>query len=141
MQLYPYLIFNGNADEAMHFYQKVLGGKLSISRFSDLPDFDPETSGLETAQRVLNAQLQWDHAVFMASDTCPEQPSEPMQSVSIALELDDLNRSTDIYEAFATDGEVIMPWAPTFWAEGFGMVKDKFGVTWMINHHIKAAFT
>ncbi|HLS43162.1 MAG TPA: VOC family protein, partial [Paenalcaligenes sp.] len=81
MQLYPYLTFNGNADEAMHFYQKVLGGKLSISRFSDLPDFDPETSGLETAQRVLNAQLQWDHAVFMASDTCPEQPSEPMQSV------------------------------------------------------------
>jgi PhnB protein len=38
-----------------------------------------------------------------------------------------------IFEALAEKGQVVMPFGPTFWAEGFGMAVDRFGIPWMVN--------
>lgn len=135
MRIYPYLIFNGNAREAMTFYQQVLGGELQISPFSDMPDFEQHMNP-EDADRVMNAQLKWDEGVFMASDGCPSEPPGPMDGFSVALEFSDVKRAAQMFDALSTGGAVIMPWESTFWAKGFGMLKDKYGVIWMINGEI-----
>lgn len=138
MQIHPYLIFNGNAAEAMAFYQRVLGGKLEVSHFSEMPDFD-KTFKSEDRNRVMNAQLQCEEALLMASDSCPLQPAGPMDGFSVALVFTELDRAASVFEALSAGGTTIMPWAPTFWAAGFGMLKDQYGVTWMVNSNIVSA--
>ena len=132
MQIHPYLMFNGNAAEAMEFYQRVLGGKLDISRFSDMPDPD-ESLKPEHLNRVMHARLQCDDAVLMASDTCPSQPTGPMDGFSVALMFSDVEQGASVFDALGEGGTTIMPWGPTFWAAGFGMLKDRYGVAWIIN--------
>lgn len=136
MQIYPYLLFNGETAQAMGFYQEVLGGTLDINRFSEMPDFEQHFTE-DMADRVMNAQLRCDGAVLMASDGCPDQPVGKRDGCSIAIEISDPVRAANVFEALAKDGEVLMAWAPTFWAAGFGMVKDKYDVSWMINNEIK----
>ncbi|MCQ9618007.1 VOC family protein [Paenalcaligenes niemegkensis] len=136
MQVYPYLIFNGNTAEAMTFYQQVLGGELNMSRFSEMPDFEQHFNA-EVADRIMNAQLKFDDGLFMASDGCPDQPTGPIDGFAVALAFNDTTRAAYVFDALAADGTTIMPWEPTFWADAFGMVKDKYGVTWMVNSGIK----
>lgn len=136
MQIYPYLFFNGKAEEAMAFYHQVLGGDLEISRFSQMPESSDRISPGD-ANRVMNAQLKWDEGVLMASDTCTLQPATgPMDGCSVTLQCDDVDRAAGIFDKLGEGGAVIMPWAPTFWSTGFGMCKDRFGVMWMINGEI-----
>lgn len=132
MHICPYLLFNGNARQAMTFYQQVLGGNLQISPFSDMPDFEENIDPVH-ADRVMNAQLTFDDGLLMASDGCPDQPVGPMEGFAVALEFPDADRAADIFERLGEGGTVLMPWAPTFWAAGFGMFKDQYGVTWMIS--------
>lgn len=132
MQIHPYLIFNGSAKEAMAFYQSVLGGELEISHFREMPDFEKEGNP-EDADRVMHAQLRCDDGVLMASDSCPSHPAGVMDGFSVALVLDDTGRAENMFNALADGGKVIMPWEPTFWAAGFGMCTDRFGVHWLIN--------
>ncbi len=132
MQIFPYLVFNGDAKEAMSFYQQVLGGQLEVSHFSEMPDFE-ENFKSDVADRVMHAQLTCEDATLMASDSCPEQPSGPMDGFSVTIVLNDVERGAQIFETLGEGGTVIMPWAPTFWAAGFGMFKDKYGVICMIN--------
>jgi uncharacterized glyoxalase superfamily protein PhnB/uncharacterized protein YndB with AHSA1/START domain len=133
MQIHPYLTFNGNAAEAMTFYQQVLDGKLDVSHFSDMPDCDENTIQAEDRDRVMHARLQCGEAVLMASDSFSGQPAGPMDGFSIALVFTDMARAVAVFEGLGTGGNTIMPWGPTFWAEGFGMLKDKYGVAWIIN--------
>lgn len=135
MNIYPYLIFNGNAKEAISFYHQVLGGKLQVSPFSDMPDFDKNVDPAH-ADRVMNAQLEFTGGMLMASDGCPDQTVGPMEGFSVALEFSEVGRAAQIFERLGEGGSVIMPWAPTFWAAGFGMCKDMYGVTWMVNGEI-----
>lgn len=132
MRIYPYLFFNGNASEAMQFYQQVLGGELQISPFADMPDFD-QAFKPEDAHRVMNAQLTFPDGVLMASDGCPSEPVGPMDGFSVALEFPGPDEAAQVFERLGEGGSVIMPWAPTFWAAGFGMFKDKFGVMWIVS--------
>lgn len=132
MQIVPYLFLGGASEEAMTFYQQVLGGELQISRFSDMPDPEVEFTQ-EDASRVMHAQLVWDQGILMASDGCPSDPPRPMDGCSVMLSFDDLDRARQVYESLGEGGIVIMAWEPTFWARGFGMFKDRFGVSWMVN--------
>lgn len=132
MQIHPYLFFNGATEEAMQFYQQVLGGELDISHFREMPDFEKNCKP-EDAERVMHAQLKCDQGVLMASDGCPSEPVGPMAGFSVALIFDDTRNAERIFGLLSEGGAVIMPWEATFWAAGFGMCKDKYGVHWIVN--------
>lgn len=132
MQIHPYLIFNGSAEEAMRFYQQVLGGTLDVSHFREMPDFEKQCKP-EDAERVMHAQLKCDDGVLMASDGCPSEPAAPMDGCFVALMFEDTQRAEQIFNSLSEGGTVTMPWEATFWAAGFGMCKDKYGVHWLIN--------
>lgn len=131
MQVHPYLVFNGNCAEALKFYEKELGAKIEMSMpFAGSPACDSVPA--EWADKVLHASFKIGDSLLMASDAPPGHYKEP-QGISCSLALNDPAKGEQIFNALAENGTVQMPYQPTFWAAGFGMCVDRFGIPWMIN--------
>ena len=128
--LTPYLNFNGNAAEAMKFYQSVLGGELKIQTFgeSGMPDI-PE----EEKNRTIHADLKNDTLSFMASDGHASQEVKFGDNIHMSIAGSDEAKLTEFFNKLAEGGKVDMPLAKQFWGDTFGMLTDKFGVHWMVN--------
>ena len=143
MQAIPYLSFNGNCAEAMRFYAQLLGAELNVMPFGDMPP-DPNAPPMPDTvkSRVANAGLMKDGTLLlMASDYVPEfcggTPYAAPQGMDACLNLDSAAEGERIFKALAEGGKVTMPYEATFWAEGFGLVTDRFGTPWMINAGVK----
>lgn len=131
-QLDPYLIFDGNCAEAMRFYEQALGGRIDVMMThadSPLADDTPP----EMAERIMHARMTLDGRILMASDARSNEPYVRMTGFALSLIYPSAAEARKIYDALAEGGEVAMPLQPTFWAEAFGMVVDRFGTPWMIN--------
>ena len=130
--LNPYLSFRDTAREAMEFYQGVLGGDLTVSTFGDMPD-SGTAAGEETL--VMHAQLSAPGGlVLMASDTPTGMKYEKPQGISVSLsggsvDTDYLHRAWD---GLVDGGTAIMPLGDAPWGGEFGMLVDRFGITWMV---------
>lgn len=130
-QLNPYLIFNGNAAEAMRFYEGALHGKLDLMTNAQSPAAEKAPPGNE--ERIMHGRLVFDGGVLMAMDGMAGQPYEGMHGFTVAIVYDKVPDAKRVFDALAEGGKVTMPWGKTFWAEGFGMLTDRFGTPWMIN--------
>lgn len=129
--LCPYLNFDGNAAEAMRFYQQVLGGELVMQTFGEaIPDTPPEYK-----DRIMHARLESGAVLLMASDTNPGHggPFRAGNNVHLSLMGSDVTALTAAFHKLAEGGQVVMPLEKQFWGALFGMVTDKFGVQWMVN--------
>ncbi|RIX75922.1 VOC family protein [Acidovorax cavernicola] len=127
-----YLTFDGNAAEAMRFYEKTLRGTMQMMMtVGEAPD--TEQMPADAKSRIMHASLAYGDGILMASDTMPGQPFEGMKGFGVALTLDTVAEARRIFDAFAEGGSVGMPFEKTFWVEGFGMVTDRFGTPWLIN--------
>ena len=127
--LNPYLNFNGNAAEAMRFYQSVLGGDLTIQSFGDagMAQTDSEKN------LTVHAALTSDGITLFASDGRPDQKVIFGDNVHLSLQGSDSATLTGYFEGLAAGGSVDMPLAKQFWGDTFGMLTDQFGVHWMVN--------
>lgn len=127
-----YLTFDGSTREAMTFYQKCLGAELSIRSFRE--------TGVETPKgaedRIVHARLQKGTAVLMASDTLPGMPFKQGANFSINIDCESIPEIEKLFEAFSEGSQVTMPLQDTFWGARFGMITDRFGVSWMFNHEL-----
>ncbi|MGN8078508.1 VOC family protein [Variovorax sp. 22077] len=130
--IHAYLTFDGNAAEAMRFYEKTLGGTMQMMMtVGDAPDteqFPPEAK-----KRLMHASLAYGGGILMASDSMPGQPYQGMKGFGVALTIETVAEARRVFDAFADGGHVGMPFEKTFWVEGFGMVTDRFGTPWLIN--------
>jgi PhnB protein len=132
MKLNPYLNFGGNCAEAFQFYEKQLGGKITMMlRFSDQPDPKNIPKGMEDGVLYVNMQLAGSEV--MGSDVAADR-FQPMRSVYLSLSLDSDAEAERVYALLKDGGEIFMPMAETFFASRFGMVRDRFGTSWMILH-------
>ena len=131
MQIQAYLCFNGRCEEAIDFYCDALGANVLMkSYFKDMPDSEMCPSGAE--DKVMHAALQIGESVIMVSDGCGNDgPS--FEGISLSLSLADEGEATGLFGALVDGGDVQMPLAKTFWSPCFGMLKDRFGVSWMLN--------
>ena len=131
MRLNPYLSFNGQCRAAFKFYERVLGGKITfMTTWGESPmakEFPQEMHG-----RIMHASLIVGDSVLMGADPPPEHFEQP-KGISISLNYEDTEEARRIFEALSKDGSVLMPFQKTFWAEGFGMCVDQFGIPWMVN--------
>jgi PhnB protein len=130
MTFTPYVHFQGTCAEAMTFYADLFGGELTIFRYRDMPDAPPE---MAESDLVMNCQLTTKTATIFASDFPPGEKGEAQQAFSVSHDAPDLTQAKTIYDRLLPGGTVIMPFGPTFWSPGFGMVKDRFGMHWMIS--------
>ena len=131
MQLNPYLLFNGNCEEAFKFYEQTLGGKIeSMMKHGGSPA--EKNVPPEWHDKILHASMKVGDAVIMASDAPPGHYSQP-QGISVSLSLEDTAKGERIFNALAENGTTQMPFGKTFWADGFGMCVDRFGIPWLVN--------
>lgn len=132
--LNPYLIFDGNAREAVHFYEKALGGKvMGIMTFGDMPADPNHPLTDDMKDRVMHAHLKVGDADLMFSDTFPGMPYQPGNSIQIAIHPREEARAREIFASLEDGGQVIMPLQKTDWSPLYGIVKDKFGVIFQVN--------
>jgi PhnB protein len=131
MQVEPYLFFDGCCDEALKFYCQALGAEVTmLMRFKESPDPGMCQSGAE--EKVMHANLRIGNATVMASDgLCEGHPA--FQGFSLSLSITDEAEAARLFAALSDGGQIQMPLAKTFWSRRFGMVEDRFGVSWMIN--------
>ncbi len=131
MHLNPYLLFNGNCAEAFKFYEQTLGGKIeALMTFNGSPA--AEHAPPEWGDKILHASMVIGDQRVMASDAPPGQYKQP-QGISVSIGLNDRDKGERIFNALAEGGTTTMPFAKTFWASGFGMCTDRFGIPWMVN--------
>jgi PhnB protein len=130
MQVQPYLNFNGRCEEALNFYRSALGAEVTmLMRFKESPQPDRVSPGSE--DKVMHASFRVGEATVMASDgECQGRPS--FQGISLALTVSNDSQAERLFAALAEGGQVQMPLAKTFFSSRFGMVADRFGVSWMV---------
>jgi PhnB protein len=132
MKLHTYLNYGGNCEEAFRFYEKNLGGKITMMmRYGDQPD--PQNAPPGTEKWVLYVNMTIGETQLMGSDVPPER-FQPMRSVYLSLAVDSSEEAERIFKLLNEGGEVFMPMAETFFAHRFGMLRDRFGTSWMILH-------
>jgi PhnB protein len=133
MPLEPYLLFNGNCEEAIEFYRKAIGAKVeTLMRYKESPEPPPPEMvppGFEN--KVMHASCQIGGGRLMASDDCTGTPK--FGGFSLALTVPDEASADRAFNALAEGGKVQMPLGKTFWSPRFGMLTDRFGVGWMVN--------
>lgn len=129
----PYLFFRGRCEEAIDYYKRTLGADVQmLMRFNDNPDQPPpDAVPHELDDRVMHAEIRVAGVDILLSDGMKCGPLD-FSYMSIALSVDDPAEVDRICNALAADGRMQMPIGPTFFADRFGGVEDKFGVSWMV---------
>jgi len=138
MRVEPYLFFDGRCEEALDFYREKLGAEvLMLMRFKDAPPDDgPPPEGCapppsSSGDKVMHVSFKLGDTTLMASDgNCQGKPK--FEGVSLSLTLPDDAAAERAFAALAEGGSVQMPIGPSFFATRFGMVADRFGVSWMV---------
>lgn len=133
VRLTPYLIMDGNAKEAIQFYETALDAKVLFSQsFGEMPENPDFPTPTEAKDRIGHAMLQVGESNLMFSDTFPGQPLQKGDNVTICITTKDAEKSKQFYEALSQGGQVKMPFQETFFSPAFGEVTDKFGITFQI---------
>jgi PhnB protein len=130
MQVQPYLQFDGRCEEALEFYKSALGAEVeALMRFKEGPDCMEVPQG--TGDKVLHSCFRIGDSRIMASDGyCKGKPD--FQGFSLTLQAADKDEADRLFKALEPGGQAQMPLTETFFSPRFGMVADRFGVSWMI---------
>jgi PhnB protein len=133
-KLNPYLQFRDNARDAITFYQDVFGGELNISTFGEYGGGADDTHGA-AADGVMHAQLEAPNGfTLMASDVPPGMDTGgDIGNGTISLSGDDDDDLRGYWAKLSDGGEVSVPLEKQMWGDEFGMLTDKFGISWMVN--------
>jgi PhnB protein len=131
MQTMSYLFFNGDCAKAFDFYRDTIGARIEgVTLNSQAASPEDRMPGGDDL--VMNGMIVVGQSTIMASDAPGDWYQKP-QGFRIHLEADSAAQAERVFAAFADGGSVAQPIGPTFWAERFGMVTDKFGTPWMVS--------
>ena|ERR1700712_2287259 len=136
MKLTPYIHFAGNAEEALNFYKEVLSGEIvALNRYGDSPMPTDE----DYKQKIIHATLQFGENMLMISDTFKGHLVNTNGNIQLNVEMKDKEQLESVFGKMADGGRIVMPLQDQFWGATFGMLTDKFGVSWMFNYENKPA--
>ncbi len=137
MKLHTHLNFGGNCEEAFRYYEKHLGGHITmIMRVKDLPPEVPPPPG--SADAVIHIRMDIAGGELIGNDVPPKH-FQPVRSSYLYLSLDSAEEAERIYAALADGGEVGMKLQETFFATRFGQLRDRFGTLWTVLHERASA--
>lgn len=131
-QLQPYLFFNGRCEEAAEFYRQALGAEETMMmRFSEIPPSEASPVSPDSSHKIMHMSLKIGDTTIMMSDGMNDgQPK--FEGFSLSLTTSGEDEARRLFGLLAESGEVQMPIGAKFWSPCFGMVADKFGVSWMV---------
>jgi PhnB protein len=132
VQLHTYLNYGGNCEEAFRFYEKHLGGKITMMmRHGEQPD--GRAVAADWAHAVLHARMDIGGTELLGADIPPDR-FQPMRSAYLSLTLDSDEEADRVFGLLSDGGQIFMPMQETFFASRFAMLRDKFGTSWMLLH-------
>ncbi|MCW2827526.1 MAG: Glyoxalase/bleomycin resistance protein/dioxygenase [Marmoricola sp.] len=127
-RLNPYIMFGGNAREAMEFYQAALGGDLRMNTFAEFGSPGPD------GDKIMHANLETpDGLTLMASDTPSGMERSSGTSISVSLSGDDTQKLRDYWDKLTDGAKVTMPLERQVWGDEYGQFTDRFETQWMVN--------
>ncbi|MFA9438147.1 VOC family protein [Uliginosibacterium sp. sgz301328] len=133
MIVQPYLFLEGRCEEALDFYTRTLGAKVTMKmRYDEAPEAPPPgmlPPGSE--KKVMHSAFTIGDSLIMASDGCVAG-EQAFKGFSLSITADSEQQARQMFEALSEGGTVKMPMNKTFWSPCFGMLEDKFGIGWMI---------
>jgi PhnB protein len=130
MPIQPYLFFEGRCEEALGFYRRAVGAEVTaLMRYKESPDPTMITPGTE--DKVMHASFRVGESTVMASDGRCQGPAS-FQGFSLSLTVPDEAAAERTFKALGDGGQVQMPLTKTFFSPSFGMIADRFGVSWMV---------
>jgi PhnB protein len=128
-RLNPYISFNGDARQAMEFYESVFGGNLTMNTFGEYGAPDPGS-----ADKIMHGQLETGSGfTLMGADTPPGMDHDPGNNISVSLSGDDGDELRGYWQKLADGGTVTVPLEKQMWGDEFGACVDRFGIAWMVN--------
>jgi PhnB protein len=133
MSVQPYLTFGGRCQEAVEFYRDALGAEVQmLVRFKESPDTPPPGMVPDNwGDKIMHVSLKIGDAVLMASDGCASSEKN-FQGFSLSLTAANEAEADRKFAALSNGGQVTMPLGKTFFSPRFGMLVDRFGISWMV---------
>ena len=127
-RLNPYISFDGNARQAMEFYESVFGGTLTVNTFGEFDQSAPEND------KIMHGQLETGNGfTLMASDLPPGMPYKPGDNITVSLSGDDGDDLREYWNKLSVGGSINVPLEKQMWGDEFGALVDRFGIPWMVN--------
>jgi PhnB protein len=131
MLIQPYLFFDGRCEEAITFYRKALGAEVEIlMHYKESPGPMPPGTHADFGNKVMHANLRIGDGSVMMADDCMGHPN--FEGFTLSLSVADEAEAKAKFAALGQGGEVKMALGKTFFSPCFGMVTDRFGVSWMV---------
>jgi len=129
MKLRAQLNFGGNCEEAFRFYEKHLGGKITMMiDQSSLPNAPQGGS-----KAIIHARMIIGDSELVGNDV-PTQTFKRITSAYLNLTVDSAQEAERVYAVLSEGGEVYIPLEENFFATRFSQLRDRFGVAWSIVH-------
>jgi len=130
MKLYTQLNFGGNCEEAFRYYEKHLGGTVTVMmRQAD----GPPGVRRNVDQAIMHARMSVAGVELIGNDV-PLEKFQRVRSSYLYLEADSTEHAEKLWAALADGGEVTWPIGEQFFATRFGQLRDRFGVLWSVIH-------
>ncbi|MBA2944553.1 VOC family protein [Streptomyces himalayensis] len=130
-RLNPYLIFAGDARQALEFYKEVFGGTLALTAYGQFGQ--PDAPDAPDADKIMHGMLETPSGFTLMGADTPEGEHTPGNNFSVSLSGDDDAELSGYWEKLSADGTVSVPLEKQMWGDTFGMCIDRFGVSWMVN--------
>ena len=128
----PYLFFEGRCEEALDFYAKAIGAKVEMKmRYADSPEGCPQGMPAGTEKKIMHCAFMIGESMVMASDGMNSGKPD-FKGITLSITLADEAGVKRVFEALSAGGKVVQPLTKTFFSPSFGMLADKFGVSWMV---------
>lgn len=129
VRLNPYIHLDGEAREALEFYQGIFGGEVTLSTYGEFGSPDAPF-----ADKIMHGMLEGDgRFALMISDVPPGMDYEPGGNIAISLSGDDADALRGYWEGLSAGASVAVPLEKQMWGDEFGQCRDRFGVAWMVN--------
>ena len=128
-RLNPYISFDGNARQAMEFYERVFGGTLELRTFGEYGAQDSAD-----ADKIMHGQLETGSGfTLMGADTPPGMEHSAGNNIAVSLSGEDADELRGYWESLSDGGTVSVPLEKQMWGDEFGMCMDQFGIGWLVN--------
>ncbi|MER2134491.1 MAG: VOC family protein [Arthrobacter sp.] len=141
-----HLNFRGTAGQALEFYQSVFGGTFTAATYGDF-GMPKEVPG---ADKIVFGQVETADGFRLMAYDIPGQDGTDIRGTAGTTRRENgttitdrtffqslrgqrLEEVTKLWEGLADGAEIIEPLAASAWSPGFGMLTDRFGVTWVID--------
>ena len=131
MNVQPYLFFDGRCQEALDFYTKAVGAEVTMKMLFKEAPIPAEHTPPGAANKVMHCAFKIGDTTLMGSDGDCKGQVKP-DGFALSLTVGGVPEAERAFNALADGGTITMPMNETFFANKFGMLKDKFGVNWMV---------